>query len=430
MRKIDGDSKEVRRRLHEMQAEQIALEQQNQELCLRRNEVEAELENYTELYDFAPVGYCTLDRAGTIRNVNLSGASLLGEERSRLIDRSFCLFVSAESKPLLDEMLAMLFNGQQKKARCEVVIHPQGSRPPIPVNIVAMTSVTREECLAVIIDVSERTRLEAEALVAETEVELQRVREQTAELLALNRQLTQEIEGRNRLEATLFDSEAKLRNLSAYLQHVREEERKAIAREIHDELGQLLAAIQLGVSLLPSEYSDHDNLIVKTDELGLLIVDGIKTVQRISAQLRPAMLDILGLSAALEWQSQEFRKQTDIDCDIDVLLLNDAVQPNVATALFRIFQESLTNIRRHSQATKVDASLYELGQSYCLRVYDNGRGITSEELSSMQSLGLIGIRERVFILGGRIRIIGAPDRGTAVLVRVPVSPKEKWHAHR
>lgn len=419
----------MRQRLQELSSKLELLEQQNQQLCLTRDDLEAELESYAELYDFAPVGYCTLARDGAIRKVNLTGASLLGEDRATLLGRSLDFFVSDASRPAFNTMLDKLFKVQQKQAWCEVVFHPQGLRSPLPVNIVAMTSATRDECLAVIIDISERKRQEAEAAAAKDEVEFQQVRQRAAELLTLNQQLTQEIERRNKLEETLFDSQTRLRNLSAKLQFVREEERKSIAREIHDELGQLLATIQLGVSQLAREFSNQHSLAAKTAELGILIADGIKTVQRIAAELRPAMLDVLGLPEALEWQSLEFRKQTGINCDIEVLLINNAVHPDVATAIFRIFQESLTNIRRHSQATRVEAYLFEQGQSYYLRVVDNGRGISLEEISSPRSIGLIGIRERVFILGGRVRIYGVQGKGTALFARVPIKPKGIWYVN-
>jgi PAS domain S-box-containing protein len=415
--------------LHELQVHQVELVLQNEELSQTKDKVEAGLENYTELYDFAPVGYCTLGRNGTIRRVNLTGANLLGEQRSKLMNRSLGRFVCDENKPSFNEMLAILFNGQQKKALCEVVIHPKGLRSATPVKIVAMASATGDECLAVIIDITERKRLETQTQTANDELELRRVQERAAELLTLNRQLTQEIENRKKLEQTLRDSQMRLRNLSANLQFIREEERKAVAREIHDELGQLLATIQIGVSLLASEYSGHQKLVTRIHDIELLIADGIKTVQRISSELRPAMLDVLGLADALEWQGQEFQKRAGIGCKIPVLLLENRVHPEVATALFRIFQESLTNVQRHSQATKVEANLVQRGQHYSLTVSDNGRGITAEEISSPQSIGLIGIRERVFIIGGRMKIFGSPEQGTALFVRVPVNPKERVHVH-
>lgn len=420
---------EERRVLHEFQVYQIELELQNSELRQSRDDVESVLENYTELYDFAPVGYCTLDREGAIKRVNLIGAILLGEPRAKLLNRRLSSFISDESEPLFNEMLATAFDCQQKKAHCEVVIHPRGLRAPTPVQIVAIASASADECLVVVIDITERKRLEAQIAAANDELELQNARERARELLALNKQLVDEIESRKKLEETLLDSQRRLRNLSASLQSIREEERKAIAREIHDELGQLLASIRFGVSLLADEYQDHQTLVKKTGEMENLIAAGIKTVQRISAELRPAMLDVLGLGDALEWQSQEFRKRTGIDCSITVLLLETKVHPDVATALFRIFQESLTNVQRHSQATKVEAQLVERSEYYTLTVRDNGKGITAEEISSPQSIGLIGMGERVLIIGGRMKLFGSPGQGTTLLVRTPVKPKEKWYVH-
>ena len=112
-----------------------------------------------------------------------------------------------------------------------------------------------------------------------------------------------------------------------------------------------------------------------------------------------------------------------------MLLLDDNIDPDVATALFRIFQESLTNVQRHSQATEVEANLVQRNHVFSLTVYDNGKGITKAQIASPQSIGMIGIRERVFILGGRMKIFGCPGKGTALFVRLPVKAKEKWHVH-
>jgi signal transduction histidine kinase len=146
-------------------------------------------------------------------------------------------------------------------------------------------------------------------------------------------------------------------------------------------------------------------------------------VQRIAADLRPAMLDVLGIADALEWQNQEFRNRTGIDSKLNILLLKFVVNPDVATALFRIFQESLTNIQRHSGATQVETNLVEHKNHYSMTVRDNGRGITREDIDSSHSIGLIGIRERVLILGGRMKICGWPGLGTTLFVRLPVKPK-------
>lgn len=418
-----------RRLLHELQVHQIELEMQNLELSQFRDRGEALLDNYTELYDFAPVGYCTLDRKGTFQRINMTGSSLLGDQSSGLINHDFSTFVSDADKPLFSEMLATAFNGQQKKAYCEVVLHPKGLRPPTPVKIVAMASVSGNECLAVVIDITERKRLEAEILTAQDVLELRTVQERSLALSTLNTALTKEVECRKKLEATLRNSQLRLRNLSAHLQYVREEERKAIAREVHDELGQMLAAIQLSVSLLSGEYSDHHGLNQRINDMNGLVAEAIKTVQRISSELRPVMLDVLGLADAMEWQGKEFNKRAGIACSVSILLLDTVVHPDVSIALFRLLQESLTNVQRHSGATTVEARLVERNQHFTLTVRDNGKGITADEIASPHSLGLIGQRERVIILGGRLRLCGSPGLGTVLVVRVPIKPKGVWHVH-
>jgi signal transduction histidine kinase len=272
-------------------------------------------------------------------------------------------------------------------------------------------------------------RLLHELQVHQIELEL-RVTDLSVELARANKQLTQEVENRKQLEEKLLDSQLSLRYLYANLQTVREEERKSIAREIHDELGQLLATIQMGVSLLAGELSADPSLGARTKDITALIADAIRTVQRISSELRPVMLDNLGLGDALEWHGREFSEKAGIDCNLSVHVYKNVAPPDVATAIFRIFQESLTNVQRHSGATKVEARLLERRHHYSLTVRDNGRGITAEEIRSPQSIGLIGIRERLYLLGGRMRVIGSPGHGTVLLVRMPIKPKGNMHVRK
>ncbi len=413
--KLSDDS--ALRLLHELQVHHVELELQDAELRLARDEVEVALEKFTDLYDFAPVGYLTLARDGTIRSVNLTGAVLLGLERSLVLRRRLDGFLPAANRLAFSRFLGEVF-ASRSKTTCEMTLDT-GRLPPMQVLITAIATGNGEDCRAAIFDISERRELEAVVARAYTDLEL-RVQERTAALVEANAKLQGEIENRNRLEETLRDSQLRLRNLSAALQSLREEERKAIAREIHDELGQVLASVQMGVSLLAEQYLDHRNLVTKVKEMEGLIEGAIKSVQRISSELRPVMLDVLGLADAMDWQGQEFQRRTGISCQVNVLLLEKSVHPDIAIALYRILQESLTNVQRHSGATQVKVLLLQRPQRYSLTIQDNGRGISREEASSPSSIGLIGLRERVFLLGGRIRICGVPKQGTALLVRVPV----------
>jgi signal transduction histidine kinase len=151
------------------------------------------------------------------------------------------------------------------------------------------------------------------------------------------------------------------------------------------------------------------------------LIDGtVQTVRRIAADLRPGILDDFGLAAAIEWQLQEFGTRAGLEYDYQSTVDQIEMDPNSSTALFRLFQETLTNVARHAQATRVTARLEATPTDLILEVRDNGRGITSAEIANAQSLGLLGMRERVHLLAGQLSISGAPGQGTTVLIKVPL----------
>jgi signal transduction histidine kinase len=222
-------------------------------------------------------------------------------------------------------------------------------------------------------------------------------------------------------EQELRKSREQLRNLSAHLQSIREQERARMAREIHDQLGQTLTALKMDLSWLVKRLSNGKKaLLERTLAMNEIIDMTIQTVQRISAELRPGLLDDLGLSAAVEWQTEQFRERSEIDCTINLSPEHIVVDRECSTEMFRIFQEILTNIARHANATQVKIDLIKREKKLVLKVRDNGEGITKSEISDSQSLGLIGMRERVYPWGGRVRIAGVPDRGTIVCVTMPL----------
>ena len=228
-----------------------------------------------------------------------------------------------------------------------------------------------------------------------------------------------DITERKRAEEQLRSSREQLRNLSAYLQSMREEERTNIAREIHDELGQVLTALKMDASWLGSKYRDYGPITEKTKSMADLIDSTIRTVKRICTELRPGVLDDLGLIAAIEWQAEEFQKRTDIHCEVSFHPHDIALDGERSTAIFRILQETLTNVIRHAEATKVQVRLERKDGRVLLRVEDNGKGITQDHISDPRSFGLIGIRERASFLGGEVRIESGEVKGTIVTVSLP-----------
>jgi signal transduction histidine kinase len=223
-----------------------------------------------------------------------------------------------------------------------------------------------------------------------------------------------------RLEQELRRSQDELRELAAHVESVREEERTGIARELHDELGQALTALKLDLSWA-IRHQEGDPPAVREKLLSLISLteSTIKTVQRLSSELRPGLLDDLGLVAALEWLASDFQRRTGVEC---IVSLDEEIELDAgrSTALFRICQESLTNVSRHANATSVRISLHASNSNVVLSVVDNGKGIAADETSHRGSFGIIGMTERARALGGRVDFDGVPGEGTRVEVTLPL----------
>ena len=251
------------------------------------------------------------------------------------------------------------------------------------------------------------------------------VEARTTELESANEQLQQEITERIRAEEELKQSQEQLRDLASHLQLIREEEGSRIAREIHDELGQALTALKMDAHWLGLRLSSHQQVLVdKIKSMSMIIDTTVQAVRRISSELRPGLLDDLGLTAAIEWQAHEFCSRAGLQCSIRSEPEDIILDQSRSIALFRIFQEALTNIARHAHATRVEVILKENTDTVEMEVRDNGEGITAEQLAASRSFGILGIRERVHSLGGELRISGAPDRGTTVHVSLPIAARE------
>jgi len=229
-----------------------------------------------------------------------------------------------------------------------------------------------------------------------------------------------DIEDRKQAEDALRRSLDELRALAGRLQSVREEERTRVARQIHDELGQALTAIKLeSASLIRELPGEAKQQSIRAESIAKLADETIRAVRKISTELRPGILDDLGLAAAVEWVTEEFQARTGTKVQLTLPEIDLAIDREHATALFRILQEILTNVARHANATQVNARLVKQEGSLILEVQDNGKGVSKEELSAGRSLGILGMRERALLLGGELTIRGAPALGTTVTVRIP-----------
>jgi signal transduction histidine kinase len=226
--------------------------------------------------------------------------------------------------------------------------------------------------------------------------------------------------------AELKESTKQYQELTASIESAREEERKIVARELHDQLGQALTAMKFDLVWLREQLENKDvALAQKTKDITAQLNTMIKNVRRIATELRPGMLEDLGLAASIEWQAHEFEKRSGIECKIRIPEEEISLTSDKSVTIFRIFQEALTNVVRYAEAKHVEVALNKLGELVTLEIYDDGRGIKPEDITNIHSLGLLGMRERAKYLGGTLEIHGLPDQGTMLKVTIPINQNEK-----
>jgi PAS domain S-box-containing protein len=298
-------------------------------------------------------------------------------------------------------MIVPLVTRGQPLGTITLVVSAESGRRYTEGDLALAEELARRAAMAV-----DNARLYAEAQQLNAELE-ERVAQRTADLQAAIAQLE--------------NSRAQLLLLAQHEQTRREEDRARMAREIHDELGQALTGLKMDLAWLHKHTRPKQkDLLQKFRDMSDLVDTTIQDVRRIATELRPGMLDDLGLVPAMEWQLQEFQKRSGIRCRFTSSLEEVALNAEEATVLFRILQETLTNVARHAAATRVEVSLHEEQGYVRLRVQDNGRGITASEVEGSRSFGLLGMRERVLLRSGDFDIQGTPGRGTTVVIRLPL----------
>ena len=366
-----------------------------------------------------------LDPLGQVVSWNSGAESLKGYRAEEIVGRHFSVFYPPEDvtsgKP--EQILAEA----AQRGQSEVEgwrIRKDGSRFWASVVVTALRNAkgSLQGFAKVTRDMTERHGKDETLAKAKQLLEL-RAEQRNAVLVRVNQELRIEIAERERAEGQFKASLDQLRALAARLQSVREEERTSIAREIHDELGQACTAIKMDLALIGRKATKRQTqLRTKVDSAIRLVDEMIVTLRRIASELRPRTLDDLGLTAALEGHAQEFESRTGIRCHLSLPRESLALDSERSTAIFRIFQESLTNVARHAHATRVEARLEREADHVLFQVHDNGRGFDPGEAKARRSLGLVGMQERALLLNGELKVEGVPGAGTTMTVRIPLPP--------
>lgn len=366
----------------------------------------------------------TLD--GIILSWNPGAERLYQYEPDEIIGKSVAVLYPPDRMDEFRQITEKLKRGEAVPPHDTERVRKDGSRIDMSVSIslvrdglgrvVGASSIARDITQRKML-LEENKRLVEELQTANEELE-KRVAQRTNQLQAANKELEREIGERRQ-------ANEQLRQLSAHLQSAREEERTRVAREIHDELGQVLTVVKMDLSLLEQNLAERGNKNLGNDlanqmhATSKLVDESIQKMRRIIQELRPGILDHLGLLAAIEWQAKEFQAHTGIECHLDAKEDEIKLDLDRTTAVFRIFQETLTNIARHAHATRVDIRL-EKTDHVTLEVQDNGVGIAQSELPNEKTFGILGMRERALEFGGEVEVHGEAGRGTTVRVRIPL----------
>ena len=419
------------RLVHELQVHQIELEMQNGELEEAREKLEALLVDYTDLYDFAPVGYMSLNEQGQILKVNLTGASLLGVGRSRLIHRSLPAYVSSANRPMFLNFLKQVFAGSAKQV-CETnLLREGGASFWVNIHGVAASSAggSQKWCRVVVSDItalklSEEAQRRFEAL-AEANRDL---KQEVARRVAVEKSLKKSEQDQGQLLAQSHIMQDQLRRLSRQILQAQEEERKRISLELHDVIAQTLTGINVQLAALAKRTrinpDEFDGSIAQTQRL---VEKSVDIVHQFARELRPAVLDDLGLIPALHTFMKNFTAQTGVRTHLTAFAGVEHLGTTGRTVLFRVAQEALTNVARHAQASRVEVSIQKLPDCICMKIKDDGKSFQAQrrmKAKGSKRLGLLGMRERLEMIGGRFEVESSPGQGVTITAQIPLT-----HAH-
>jgi PAS domain S-box-containing protein len=374
---------EIRRVLHELGVHQIELEMQNEELRRTQAELSAARARYFDLYQLAPVGYCTLDEQGLIRQANLAAASMLGQPPAALLDQPLTAFILSQ-----DQDSYYLYRRRAGSA---------GHAPSCEL---------RMKC-------SDGTLLWVQLAIT-----LARNAQGGPELRVVMSDVTQH----KQVESALRESVQQSRRLSRRVIEAQETERRRIAMELHDELGQALTAIKINLQV--GERFQGQTPVELSAENVRIVDEALVQMRRLAYALRPSMLDDLGLAAALRSIAQQTAQRSGLTIRCEPDLAVQRLAPEVEIAVFRIAQEALTNIVRHAQARQVQMTLRREDGMLVLSVQDDGCGFALEDVRARAatggSLGVLGMEERAALIGAELQITSAVGQGSRLCLRYPL----------
>ncbi len=413
-----------RRLLHEMQVHHVELEMQNSTLQEAQATIELFLEHYTDLYEFAPVAYFTVDSVGSVRQANLAGARMVGRDRADLIGQPLTRSLVPGMRARFNAFLKATFDCEARQTAEFDLLGPTALQRSVSID--AQCTLERTQCRLVATDITERKQAEQTRIRLEV-------------LASTNRELELEIVHRRQVEQSLLVSQRRqrkhlvetkrlhdeLRRLTHLNFETLEEERRRISRELHDQITQTLVSISFQLASLANDKQIKPHMLrrrmLRTKKL---VAESVEIVHAFARDLRPPALDHLGLIPALNALMTDFLDRTEIKARLTALPEVEKLSSGRRIAIYRVVQSALSNVKRHSGAKNVVIEIQREARFFLLTVADDGKSFDASLLrygKADRRLGLLGMRERVEMVGGSFEIQCKPGKGTTVQARIPIS---------
>lgn len=427
--RLEPPAEAVTQRLfHELQVHQIELEMQNEELRSTRDAMELLVNKYTELYDFAPIGFFSIDANSRILEVNLTGSTLLEMNRSQLVNQPFSGFMLPESRTGFQTFLEQLTTWPRELSH-EVTLQKADGTLFCAV-LYGTAVISQGNYRLAVTDITdfkqaEKIRSDLENMVHANAA----LRKENIHQLTVEKNLRDSERQKSHLLEQSRHMQDQLRFLSRRLVSAQEEERKRISRELHDEISQTLIGINVHLEILAQEGKlSPKDFKRKIERTRTLVEKTVEIAHGFAEDLRPPVLDDLGLIPALHAFLNKFMKESNVRTSLKVFAGVENLNSNQRTALFRITQEALSNVSRHANATRVQITIKKVPNAIHMKIKDNGQAFDVDDVLKAKTslpLGLIGMRERIEMVGGLFSIDSKPGKGTTICALIPLKDEKK-----